>query len=439
MRAEWVDACSNLAAFSRHSKCEPQVVQEFHHLLTRLFSLLHAMALAELEDSCGGKIEDTKAFCYELIDVEGLDAVSLLSLKAAECKSELVFQWIQLVIVENMSTGVLNIPPPMLSRVFQELAGGRVAFVDALQIACIPFPFPYAQTCDCLLAIHWVVSPFVVSLWVHHWLWAAIFTFIQVFVLWALNFIALEIQNPFGQDRNDLDGHQMQIEMNRQLLLLLSPEGLRTPSLTPCAKLSHQELRHGHQASTTLRDIWSGSLEATGAAPECLLHVNVEVQRVQGKRLGHGVLSHRDGDLEHSLSPHFSPSPIAPRLFQSHVHFASEQTSSRTVTRCAGAVEEVSASTAEEARAGAPAGVPPPPVSSRRKTGGCAVLEPPPRRAGIGADPERVAFVAAAPLSAGGAGTLPVEAALCTEAGGSGVGDADWRLLARLAVARATL
>jgi len=35
---------------------------------------------------------------------------------------------------------------------------------------------------------------------------AFIFVALQVFILWALNFIAIEIENPFGTDANDIDG-----------------------------------------------------------------------------------------------------------------------------------------------------------------------------------------------------------------------------------------
>jgi len=52
-----------------------------------------------------------------------------------------------------------------------------------------------------------------------------------VFILWSLNLIAMEIDHPFGRDKNDIDGDQMQDEMNRQLTLLLSWNLERTPKL----------------------------------------------------------------------------------------------------------------------------------------------------------------------------------------------------------------
>merc|ERR550532_1098574 len=110
-----------------------------------------------------------------------------------------------------MKQDILSIPPPILSRCFQEIANGMVAFHTSLKISFVPFPFPYAQTCDLLLMVHWICAPFVFNQWTKTPFWSFVFVFIQVFVLWTLNFIAVEIENPFGEDANDLDGTFMQL------------------------------------------------------------------------------------------------------------------------------------------------------------------------------------------------------------------------------------
>jgi len=231
MRAEWFDACSSLVSFCKASCAPPQEVWRFKHLLIRLTSMLHAAALAELES---GDSNSASLFTrdYEMIDPGGVDKKSLETLMKTEARVELIFEWIQQLIVENIETGVLSIPPPILSRSFQELANGMVAFHDAMKISYIPFPFPYAQSCDCLLIFHWLLVPIVTSQWVSHSLWAAVFCFIQVFILWSLNLIAIEIDNPFGKDMNDIDATKMQEEINIHLGLLVTPTTERTPSLT---------------------------------------------------------------------------------------------------------------------------------------------------------------------------------------------------------------
>jgi len=235
MRAEWFDACSALMAFCRHSEAHSDIVMEFQHTLIRLFSMLHAVALAEIEDCNTDNLEHVSAFKYELVDAQGIDDASLLTIKNSDSKVELVYQWIQLLIVENIGTGVLNIPPPILSRSFQEIANGMVQFHEALKISTIPFPFPYAQTCDCLLLMHWVIAPFVICSWTTHPFWATVLCFVQVFILWCLNAIAIEIENPFGMDANDIDACSMQVELNRHLSLLVDPSTRRIPRLSPKA------------------------------------------------------------------------------------------------------------------------------------------------------------------------------------------------------------
>mmetsp|Transcript_23983 Transcript_23983/g.55358 ORF Transcript_23983/g.55358 Transcript_23983/m.55358 type:complete len:530 (-) Transcript_23983:132-1721(-) len=258
MRAEWFDACSALVAFCNYSrnKVSPALQIRFKGTLVRLFSMLHALALAELEE-VNTDVEklDSAAFSYEVLDPRGLDKESLRTVKASGSRVELIFSWIQCLVVENIDTGVLSIPPPILSRAFQEIANGMVAFHDAMKITYIPFPFPYAQTCDCVLCMHWLVAPFVMSQWVTSPVWAFIFVFIQVFIFWCLNLIAIEIENPFGTDPNDLDGHNMQDEMNRHLLLLLKAETVAAPVLQECAS-SPDDAAIGNFGSDTLSALW---------------------------------------------------------------------------------------------------------------------------------------------------------------------------------------
>merc|ERR1739848_913580 len=82
-----------------------------------------------------------------------------------------------------------------------------------------------------VLLVQATVTPFVVSQWVSHPFWAFVLTFIPIFVLWCLNFLAGEMENPYGRDAHDLDKVLMQEELNHQLLLLLRPGTCRIPKL----------------------------------------------------------------------------------------------------------------------------------------------------------------------------------------------------------------
>lgn len=259
MRAEWFEAACSLVAFCKNSKAEPKRVAEFQNILVRLTSMLHAAALAEIEDSNTPNSTDPQinAFKFDLLDAVGMDSDTMMAVRDSHAKVELITQWIQQLIVDNINSGVLTVPPPILSRSFQELSNGIVAFHDAMKISFIPFPFPYAQICDFLLVLHWCVAPFVLAHWVTHPFWGFVFTFGQEFVVWALNFTAVQLENPFGSDANDIDGAEMQMEMNEHLLLLVGSTARRMPALAEKAmdltRSTYEEVR---AQSTCFHDVW---------------------------------------------------------------------------------------------------------------------------------------------------------------------------------------
>lgn len=283
MRAEWFDGCSSLMAFCRYSTADDELISEFQNILVRLFSMLHSAALAEIEDTSSPDVEDVESFKFELLDVEGIDDASLMAVRDSQAKVELIFQWIQTLVVDNIKTGVLSIPPPILSRSFQEIANGMVAFHDAMKISQIPFPFPYAQTCDFLLMLHWMVIPFLVSQWCKEAVWAFVFSFIQVFILWVLNMIAVELENPFGHDANDIDGREMQHEMNALLLLLMSPIAMNVPILSDrSTDLRRQGAPNFHVRGKSFVDVWSDLMVENTCQPAHISHrvsVNMDADK----------------------------------------------------------------------------------------------------------------------------------------------------------------
>jgi hypothetical protein len=178
--------------------------------------------LAELEEiNVPNPSKDFSAMMYDVIDPVGLDSSSMTALKMSPSKVELLFIWIQILISDAVAKKVIQPPPPMFAGAWSLLSKGLQSFNEALRISFIPFPFPYAQTVDVLLLLHWAMTPLISFSWVPLISWAGLLTFMQVFIVQALNAIACEIENPFGIDANDLDSDVLQDEMNGHLLLLL--------------------------------------------------------------------------------------------------------------------------------------------------------------------------------------------------------------------------
>lgn len=234
MRVDWFMSCALLMAYCRTSTASHHRVRTFQGKLIRLCSLMHAAALAELEQINVHEVESFEqihAFQFELLDPAGFDEETLRSLKISHQKVELCFAWFMMLMVQSHDEGVCKPPAPVLSQAMQMACKGMDAFEDALRITCIPFPFPYVQSCDLLILLHCLMTPVVMVSWCELPFFAGVLTFLQVFCIQALDNIALEIEDPFGQDVNDLDCSEMQRQMNNHLVLLLRGKVKPLPEL----------------------------------------------------------------------------------------------------------------------------------------------------------------------------------------------------------------
>lgn len=237
MKSKWVDAFSSLAAFSRNSKRPREDVVRFQQTLLRLFSLMHSLALKNIHCLPGET--------FDIVDQEGLDDESMAYLERVPvtCRLDVVSQWIEQLIVNSIDGGLLPVPPPILSRVFQEMSNASVNMENAQKIAQTPFPFPYAQMMTVLLLMHWILTPVLMCMWTGHWTYSFIWTFVPVLSFWGINMIAAEIEQPFGDDVNDLPTHELQKELNSTLILLLEEQLGRVPTLKPNAEMDPRKLR----------------------------------------------------------------------------------------------------------------------------------------------------------------------------------------------------
>lgn len=118
-----------------------------------------------------------------------------------------------------------------------------VEFNQLLQIMSIPFPFPYAQVTAVLIWVYMLFTPFVMILWTNNSMCAGIFTFISIVCIMSINLIATELENPFGDDTNDLPVHEFHEEFVGLLTLLLDPRLHEVPQLKPTMIWDPNQLR----------------------------------------------------------------------------------------------------------------------------------------------------------------------------------------------------
>jgi len=216
-----VHATSSLIAFCSQKEHKRHDVEQFQHLLVRLMSMLYCAALQQV-----AVVEDQH---FDIIDNTGIDDESLLFLARSVDRCEIILQWIQRAIVDANHSLTVDIPPPILSRTFQELSRGIVNLNNARKIKEIPFPFPYAQVSTAMLLVHLVMTPIFASQFLKSTTFAVLITLVTTASFWALNYIAQELEQPFGEDKNDLPMAEMQNEMNRSLSILLQPLAQQPP------------------------------------------------------------------------------------------------------------------------------------------------------------------------------------------------------------------
>mmetsp|Transcript_63968 Transcript_63968/g.181673 ORF Transcript_63968/g.181673 Transcript_63968/m.181673 type:complete len:573 (+) Transcript_63968:190-1908(+) len=268
LRGEWFNAYSSLLAFSSSDADKREQVEKFEHLLVRLMSMLYCSALQQVSSPkcCGG----LGGMSFEVIDFDGMDKESLQFLECCSDKCEVVLQWIQRLIVENINNGVLPIAPPILSRVFQEFSRGIVNLNNARKIAEFPFPFPLVQLITVLLVIQTVLIPSVCISALVSPVWAGLVTFLILFCFWCVHYTAEEMEMPFGNNDNDLPLEDMQADMNQSLKTLLE----RRAQLPPAFK--YRAHIHG-QCRATVMSVMSGSTRSSSRSMSVCSHLDVQL------------------------------------------------------------------------------------------------------------------------------------------------------------------
>ena len=155
------------------------------------------------------------------------------------------------LVSQRISEGGMAAPPPVVSRVYQELSNGLLGFQQAKKVADIPFPFPYAQIVQYLQLAFVISCPFVVMSFVSDAAPAMIFTFLAVFCYVSLNEVATELEDPFGTDPNDLPLHRLHLRFVHQLYQLGTSESSKEDLMTLVtgpAKVQAREERDRKQA-----------------------------------------------------------------------------------------------------------------------------------------------------------------------------------------------
>jgi len=272
IKGTWYNAYSSLIAFTSRDEKKADEVLKFKHLLVRLVSMLHCEALKQI----AVRSEEN----FEILDCGGLSAAHMEYISHSSDKCEVALQCIQQLIVDSSHAGVINIAPPILSRVFQELSNGIVETQQCKTITTVPFPYPYAQTLTLMLLGTTGFVSLMSGLFMSHPLMAAIGAFALPFAFWSINYIAQELEMPFGDDPNDINIPAMQISFNRSLVTLLEPLAASTPGFDFDAVFHGQKMQEIADDKIAEEDIWKSS-SGKGLVTEKLKHARKSMSSVK--------------------------------------------------------------------------------------------------------------------------------------------------------------
>lgn len=130
------------------------------------------------------------------------------------------------VTTRGLSAG-WKCPPPIVSRVFQELSNGLLAYNNAMKMKQVPVPFAYVQFNALLLNSFNILCPIAVARFTENIVMSGLTAALITGGFTALWLVANELEDPFGTDHNDLPVLQYHTEFCggvRSLLVFLEED-----------------------------------------------------------------------------------------------------------------------------------------------------------------------------------------------------------------------
>jgi hypothetical protein len=104
---------------------------------------------------------------------------------------------------------------------------GIQAFEHCRYLSDTPFPFPWAQLIIVVLVVWQALIPLTVIVAYDDRPLGVVMAMASTWILWALNEVAREIEDPFTQEPNDLPLARLQYQFNERLLAVAAGGGGR--------------------------------------------------------------------------------------------------------------------------------------------------------------------------------------------------------------------
>jgi len=225
MSSCWYDAFSTSITFTRTSQSDEDELSDFQETLLRLFSLVNAMCLDGLQPNEPGH-------SFEVIGYEDLSEDFQASFLEARCKVEFVFQSIHQLMMDAMTSKIVTTAPPLLARPFADLGESLTTYHEAKKFSSVPLPYAYRLITRMILITEAVFVPFMLATTTRGYFSAFIFTFGGTTLLWLINGVSENLDNPFKKEASTLEADVVQHYFNCSLQQVISNAKAKTPAMS---------------------------------------------------------------------------------------------------------------------------------------------------------------------------------------------------------------
>ena len=172
------------------------------------------------------------------VDMPVLGGVShaereLLSRHSLHQRVNIVYEWLVRTLTLRIREGGLAAPPPITTRLYQDLSEAMEGYCDATLVSEVPFALPFMQMQVVLELVTLVLLPLVIALFTESQLAAFTFTFMTTLSLYALNEVIVELEVPLRAPTGAPPG--VPPPLGQILLSTSAPSSTRTTQWTPTA------------------------------------------------------------------------------------------------------------------------------------------------------------------------------------------------------------
>lgn len=163
-----------------------------------------------------------------------------------------VQSWIHHALVERYELEGLAVPAPLLAHIYVQISAGFSAFMQCKKLVDTPFPFPYAQIVLVCLILLSAFLPVQVCIIVNSTPLAMALTFVTVWAFCSINEVAMELEEPFMDEQNDIALADLHVDFSEKLMTLINrltwrsswPEGALVSSLSANGDGAYTAPRH---------------------------------------------------------------------------------------------------------------------------------------------------------------------------------------------------